>query len=304
MRKRYEYTKDQTGQKLWFKAPEGRPSATPSVGIKDKGAVVIVASGTTAVTQDPVNTTLAATPSVGDKELQLTAVTNLRVGAEYRLTNTDTGQFEDVRILSTANNVLIGSPLKYAYSATATNNTFVSCEWYYTLQAADVDTLDELFVATSTYAVTGAVTAPLINNFDVVLHPLRNPLSVAAIKMAHPDLAPQEYDEQRGEFYQRQRDYAFDLVMQRIRQHGFRPAMITSDEDVFLWCLAEFRLLLEQGGISIVRGLGKDDAIAKLEEQVNTERSIALSTIQFYDADESESRGEGEKAPVRMDLVR
>jgi hypothetical protein len=300
---RLEFVKDGTSQKLWF-AAKGRPSATPSVGIKDSGGSIIVASGTTNVTLDPVSTTLSAQPSVGDKTISLTSVADLRINAEYRLTNSDTGEYEDVQIRSLANPVKLAAPLEKAYSSTATNNTFASREFYYTLQAADVDTLDELFVATATYAVTGEVTQPLLQTFDVVLHPLQNPLGAASVRKWHPDLTEQEWEEQRGDDYAEQRVASFDKVLRRIRRHGFRPAAIVTSEDIFDWVLAEFRLACERGGIRVMRDIDKLEALRILKEEADAEGAEALRSIKFLDDDESEAIGEEEEEPVRMDLMR
>jgi hypothetical protein len=311
-RDREEFILDQSGQRLWFKAPEGRPSAAPSVEILDSGGAELSADATTNVTQDPVNTTLAATPSVGDKELQLTAVTNLRLRAEYRLTNTDTGQYEDVRILSTANNVLIDSPLKYAYSATAVNNTFVSREYYYTLQAADYDTLRELVQANATYAV-GGLNYRHRKVFDIVKTPLENPLAAALMYARWPDLARQEHDEQRGEDYKPQREDAWSQVKRAIRQQStltdsrygkrekWRPAMVMDVSDLFEWGMAQLKLNLHLSGVTVDRDSPTREMLAAALEH---ERTLALATISWLDKDEDQAIDEGEEVPLEVDFVR
>lgn len=306
MPERIEIVKDQASQRIWFKALEGRPSATPSVGIKDQNGTVIVTSGTTAVTQDTVNTTLSAIAAKGDKEISLTSVAGLRLEAEYRLTNLD-GQYETVRIKSLTNAVQLYEPLERAYGATATDHTFQSLEWYYTLQAADVDVLDELYVATSSYAVTGAIVTPVRQTFDVVLYPLINPLEGRIIKDEHPDIAALEWDPQKGQDYRRQIKRAFKRVVRRIYQHSneresWRPAAIVSSEDLALWALAEFKLLLEKGGISVIRDVDKETALTMLEAELNMERTLALGTIKFFDPDQDESNNG--PAPLEMDMVR
>lgn len=297
---RLEITKGGSAQKIWFRSDHGRPSSTPSVGIKDKGGATVVSASTSNVTVDPVNTTVSVAAAIGDVSVSLTSVTGLRLYQTIRLTNA-AGQYEDVRIRSLTNPIALSEPLERSYAIGA---SAVSCEWYYTLQAADVDTEDELYIATSTYSVTGAVVKPIVVAFDVVIHPLVNPLTADLIRSRHPDLFRQEYDEQRGEDYAPQRAAVFDILMQRIRQHGFRPAMIVTSEDLELWALAEFSLMLERSGISVMRGVSKEIAIERLRIEANDERTIALSSIKYYDRDESESIGSDEQSPLRMDFVR
>lgn len=302
---RAEVVQDQTSQKLWFLAPEGRPSATPSVGLKDSTGTAITAAATTYVTIDPVTTTLSAAAAKLVRTVTLTAITSIRIGAIYRIKNA-LGQFEDVRVVGVdpvGKIAHLSEPLRYAY---ASADTFFSCEFYRTLQAAEVADLAELNIATATYLVTGEQTAPLIAVWDVVLHPLasRNPISPAALKRLWPDLTGQEWDEQKGEDYRPQREEAWRKVMEGVYQHGKRPAMIVSAELFERWALAELAIILQEGGVEVVRGMTAEGALARLDTKLSTVRSAALSTITWYDETEDESRDEEtEDKPLRIHLV-
>lgn len=300
---RLEFTKSQASQKIWFRAPEGRPSATPTVGIVDSGGTTIATAAATYVTQDSVNTTLSATAALGARTMTLTAVTGIRLGATYRVKNA-ASQFEDVRVIGIATStkvITLDEPLQYAY---ASADTFVSCEYYYTLQSGDVDELGELFVATGTHSVTGEVTQPLIVTFDVVLHPLNNPLTVDRVKSRWPDIMSQEYDEQRGEDFARQRTDAWDRVKSALRKTGKRPACVVSVDDLFEWGMAELALILQEGGIGVIRGLEPQQAIEYLLARRNSEKEAAINSLSFYDEDEDAAQEETELRQPRLHMVR
>jgi hypothetical protein len=300
---RIEVTKALASQKIYFRAPEGRPSATPSVGTADRGGSALTAAATTYVAIDPVNTTLSAGASAGASTLTLTSVTGIRKGATYRIQNT-TDPYEDVRVIginSSTKVVTLDEPIEHTYIAT---DTFLSTEFYYTLQTADVASLAELNIATATYTVTGYTPAPIVIAFDVVLHPLINPLTRDRIASRWPDLCAQEWDEQRGEDFERQRTDAWDRVKNGLRQKGFRPACVVTPEDLFEWGMAELALILQEGGIEVVRGLDNYQALEYLLQKRNSEKAAALSAISFYDEDEDAALGEGESKPLRMSMIR
>src|SRR4030042_1088856 len=94
---RVEVIKAKASQVVWFDAPEGRPSATPTVGTKTSGGSVLTAAATTYVTIDPVSTTINATAAINATSLTVAAVTSILVGQEYLVTNA-LGQKERVRI--------------------------------------------------------------------------------------------------------------------------------------------------------------------------------------------------------------
>lgn len=299
---RLEVTKGQTGQLVWFRATEGRPSATPSVGLKDSGGAVLKASSTTNVTLDTVNTTVNATAAAGVKQLTVASGTGIVRGRTYRVQNA-LGQVEWVRVVGiTGTTVTLDEPTEYAYAAA---DAFQATEFYYTLQTADVAILRELCVATATYSVTGQVTGPLLAAFDVVLHPLANPLTVERLKERWPDVAAQEQTEQRGEDFARQRVAAWDLVRRGLRHRGFRPACVVTSEDLCEWGLWELALILQEGGVRVVRNLQGLEALNYIRERRQQERDAALANLHFVDLDEDEALNEErEYKPLTLDFVR
>ena len=295
-----EFIKDQASQRIYFKAREGRPSTTPSVTIKDRYGSTLHGPATTYVTQDPVATTLSQNATAGSREVSLTSVASLRLNQEIRLTATD-GRYEDVIVKSLTNPVQLGEDLALGY---ASGNSAESCEFYYTLQSGDVDTLGEHFVATASYSVTGAInTFPVVLRFDVVLHGLTNPLTRSFLGDIYPDLFSQEYDEQPGEDYQPQRDEAWNRVRRQLRRFGRRPAMIVGSSDLADWALAELEYLLHKGGIQVVRGLEGEEALEHLVDELKAKRSEALSSLQFLDANEDEARDDDSAQP-QVEFVR
>lgn len=302
---RIEVVQDQTSQKVWFRAPEGRPAATPSVGLKDNAGTVVTAAATTYVTIDPVTTTLSAAAAKLSSTVTLTSVTGIRMFAWYRIKNA-LQQIEDVRVIgidSTAKIVYLDEPLRYAY---ASADTFFSCEFYRTLQAAEVEDLAELSIATATYLVTSEQTAPLLVPYDVVLHPLanRNPLSPAVLRRLWPDLTGQEWDSQKGEDFAPQRTEAWNRVMEGVYQQGKRPAMVVSAEMFERWALVEFAVILQEGGLEVLRGMSSEGALTRLDAKLAAAKSGAIATITWYDATEDESRDEEtEGRPLPTHLV-
>jgi hypothetical protein len=313
--RRIEVVKAQASQKLWFQSAEGRPAATPTVGTKDSAGTEITAAASTYVTIDPVTTTVASAAAVGAMSVVLTAVTNIRIGAEYRIKNS-LQQTEDVIVRgidSSGKIVYLDEELQHAYAAA---DTFFSCEFCYTLQTADVASLGELFIATATYSVTGEQTAPLIQPFDVVLHPLRNrnPLTTKMIKTLWPDLTGQEWPEQAGLDYAPQRQQAWDEVCDALYtvpdpQTGRkRPGMVVSAENFTAWAIAEFAILLHEAGVPVLRVAGLEGAagLLRLDEKLARRKSAALSSISWYEAGGEEDEvldEETEKAPLPTHFV-
>jgi hypothetical protein len=300
---RIEVTRALAGQRIWFRAPEGRPSTTPSVGTADRGGSTLTAAAATHVTIDPVNTTISVNASAGSLALTLASTTGVRKGATYRIQNT-TNPHEDVRVVginSATKTVTLDEPIEHTYVAT---DAFFSAEFYYTLQTADVASLAELNIATATYAVTNQTPAPIVIAYDVVLHPLINPLTRDRVASRWPDICAQEWNEQRGEDFERQRADAWDRVRNGLRQKGFRPACIVTPEDLFEWGMTELALILQEGGIEVVRGLDNYQALDYLLQRRNSEKAVALSSISFYDENEDAALGEGESVPLRMNMIR
>lgn len=311
---RPEFIKDLANQRLYFSAPEGRPSATPSVEIKDSGGTVLTADATTFVTQDTVATTISATASKGATKVVVASAAGIAVGDPYRLKNKyEQVQWIVVKSIDGTTIEIVGE-LKYDFDkvVTASYGDFESARWYYTLQTADYDTLRELVVATAKYVVDGLdYRVRLV--FDVVVTPLHNPLTAERMYQRWPDLARQEHDEQRGENYLPQRNEAWSIIKRRIRQTAtdtgdrfgkrrkWRPAMVVDASDFYEAAMAQLKLLLQISGVDVDRD---EPARDRLEELVELEWERAATSIAWLDLDEDETVDEGEESRLELDFVR
>jgi hypothetical protein len=305
---RLEVVKNVTGQRIYFKPPQGTPSATPSVSIKDKGGATVTAANTTYVTLDSVSTTVSTANSVNDNYITLASVSNIEWRETYLLTNSLL-QKEWVRVKSVNSSskvVYFDEPLKFVHDTSA---TFKGVRFYYTLQASEVDTHDELFTARASYAVN-SLNYIMEIPFDVVITPLQNPLTVEFVKRRHPDIMAYEPTETRGTDFADLRDQAWSEVLMGIREQNtpsgsaMRPALLRTPEDLDEWAVAEFDLLAQKNGIMILRGWDPKEATTYLEEQKNKRKNKSLSNLHWYDEDESSSLGQNEESPISMDYIR
>lgn len=297
MARKPELIKANTTQYIYFDAGMFRPSSTPSVGTKTSGGTEITASADTYVTLEPVEKTLASTASAGDYELTLNSVTNILVGSDYLVSNSK-GQKEKVRVVEvdfTATSVTVGEPLEFDY---ASSNDFVSTRFYYTVQAADVATLGVDYTATATYAV-GSLQRVEVQSYDVVLHPLRTLVTKEGIKKRWPDLSAQEFEEQKGEDYQRQIDLTQEIIAKHLRLAGRRPQLIVSYEDLEEWAYAEFARILIESGIKIYRNIDVESALPRIDSKCSMLKREALDNLNWYDADEDESKETSESRQPR-----
>lgn len=306
---RPEIIKDVAAQRIYFQATEGRPSATPVIGVKSNGADVLTTSTATYTTQNSVNTTIANSAAKGATEVVVTSATGILVGNSYRLVSKQS-QVEWVQVAS-INSTTIGlkRPLEYAFSTLSTTyGDFESCDFYYTVQEADYDTLRELCVCSASYAV-GGLTHYIRRPFDVVTNPLDNPLTMKAVYQRWPDIARQEPPEQRGEDFLPQRNAAWDMVKRRIRQMSasdktqWRPALVVDVSDLFETGMKQLALILHEMGIEVIRTRPVptwDELVKRVEE----EWMRASRTLSWLDLEDDASLGEGEDQPMVMDFIR
>lgn len=304
MSARIEVVKGVTGQRIYFQPQEGRPTSTPSVAIKDENGSTVTAASTTYVTQNTVNTTVATANAVGDTTLTLASIANIEYRKSYLITNSHL-QTEWVRVVKVDSSnvqVTLDEPLEFEHDTSA---TFQSTEFYRTLQTAEVDSLKEMYRARASYVV-GGITYTQEINFDVVLTPLVNPLTVEFVKIRRPDLMPREFSQTRGSDLQDIRDAAWDRVLKGIRANGdgWRPALLRTPEDVEEWALSEFDLMAFEAGLNtIARKMDPVTAINYLKQERNEKRSHSLSMLRFMDFDEDDSPSEDEIDYRRPDLV-
>jgi hypothetical protein len=304
MPSRLEVQLDQTGQKVWFYAPEGRPSATPTAAVlaKDFSSSVDRAAADTYVTQETTNTTSNGATAVGAKSMTLDAVTGIEWRKSYTITNA-LSQVERVRVNAIdALTITFDEPLEFAHADEA---AFQGTGFYYTLQAGDVDTLGEGYRIRFTYTVDSLqhiVDVP----FDVVKVPLVNPLTVDFMKTRLPGITGMEGSESVGTDFADLRGAAWDRVCKAIRNagtepHHWRPALLKTPDDVEEWALAEFKLLLwSDAGVDVLTGdWDPQQAQEHLEQRVRVEKEQALNSLEWMDADDNDSRDDDEQRASR-----
>lgn len=317
MSERIDIVKGVSGQRIYFDpamcgdpAGRGRPTSTPSVLIKDSAGNTVTAAATTYVTQDSVATTIKAATSVsaGDKTATLTSAAGAAVGVTYLLTNA-AAQREWVRLVganASTGVVEFGEPVEHDYAAA---DTFVGCRFYYTLQAAEVDELVELYRARATYAVGGR-SFVLEVPFDVVLTQLPNLLTAEFIKRRRPDIMAQQPSVSLGDDLEDLREEAWALVRRGIRQvatsrNEWRPALLRTPEDVDQWAMAEFDKIAWRNGLRVLRGEWAGEAAMRyLDEEIDLAKTRALSSLTFMDLEEDDSRGTEDTHPARAALRR
>lgn len=299
---RAEVVKALAGQDLLFFAEEGRPSATPTVAILDEGGSTISSAATTNVTLDSVTTTVAATTSAGASSFTVASATGIVVGRTYELKSAG-GQLQWVRVRSVSGTTVTpDSPLEFAHTTASTlKGTYFS----YALQTTDVSTLRERMQAVATYVVDGETYVRRIL-FDVCLYVLTNPLTRERLTQSSPDIGIAEWAEQRGSAFERQRTAAWEAVCVALRQKGKRPALVVDVEDLVPWALAELGLILQRGGVKVIRDIDPIAALEDLKQQREQARDAALSGLSWYDATEDASADEDEEIgrPRALDFVR
>jgi hypothetical protein len=303
---RLEVIKAISGQRIYFYPQQGRPSATPSVEIKDQYGSTVTASATSNVTQDSVNTTVSVAGAKGDTSLTLASVSGIEFRKTYLITNSLL-QTEWVRVYSVNSSTKVvefDEPLEFTHDTSA---TFVSTMFYRTLQSGEVDSLEELYRARASYVVDSMTYVQEIP-FDVVLTPLVNPLTVEYIKKRRPGVMRREPSSTRGSDLADLREAAWDEVMKGIRGHkdGWRPALLKTPDDIEQWALAEFDKLAWEAGITtVLRGEWAGiDAIEHLENKISRLANKSLVSLKFMDLSDDDSRADDEIEYQRPDFSR
>lgn len=317
MADRVDIVKDLATQRLYFYPQEGRPDSTPTVELVDRYGSTLLAAASTYVTLDAVSTTIKAgeTPAVGDESLVLTSATGLEVHdpeaagpSMYEIVRAEDSKRERVRVTridATNTTVYFDEPLENLFAA---GDTFHGYRFYYTFQAAQVNTLRELCRARALYTVNSLNYATDIN-YDVVLIPLLNPLTYAALKDRRPDLAAQEPAETRGTDFATWRRVAWDEVRQGIREKALdggrgRPALVRVPENLADWGWAVFDRIAHDNGIRVLRGdWDASAAMEELRERVMIAKSASMSKLS-YDKGEDDSVGDEEIAVRAFNFTR
>jgi len=297
------------GQKVWIYPDEGRPTALPTVMIKDEYGNTVTAATTSNVTQDTVNTTPSTAGSVGDITLALTTVVGIEWRKSYLITNS-LGQHEWVRVLainSSTKVVTLDEKLEYAHDTLA---TFQGCGFCRTLQTAEVASLAETQRVHASYVV-GGVTYNREVNYDVVLTPIHSPLTVEFLKKRRPDIMAQEHAQTLGTDYADLREVAWDKILSAIRMHQYdppyrwRPSLVRTPSDLDAWAMAELDFLLWDNGVDVLHGdWDPQAAVEELRDRIRAAKAHSLSGIRWIDYDEDDSESNEERQRQRPDCTR
>ena len=307
---RIEVVKDISDQRIYFKPQEGRPSATPSVALKDRYGSIVAAASTSNVTLDTVNTTVSVAGAKNDMSLTLTAVTGIQVGRSYLITNS-LGQKEWFRVYAVnASTKIVESDekLEFVHDTAA---TFQSTTFYRTLTDTEVNTLAEMQRARATYTFDSMDYTQEIN-FDICLTPLINPLTVEFIKKRRPSIMPREPSQTRGSDFADLRESAWDLVKKGIRKKTagnkigdkWRPSLLRTPEDVEEWALAEFDVMCFKANINPLKSWDPQAALEHLEDVRRDLKNSSLNDLQFMDKAEDDSPGPEDIGPKQPHLMR
>ncbi len=302
---RAELVQEVSDQVIWFYPQEGRPSAKPTVELKNKYGSTDLAAANTYVTQGTVNTTSNGATTKKATTMILDSVTGIEFRKSYLITNA-LSQTEWVRIKSinaSTKVVEFDEPLEYAHADEA---TFQDTGFYYTFQDAQVASLLDANRARAVYTA-GGVSYTVEQNYDVVLTKIPNPLTVEFIKKRRTGIMKREHSQTLGSDLEDYREVAFESVKKGIRNHdsGWRPALVKTPEQLSDWALAEFDLLAHANGIKIL----KDDwdpqqAIEHLENERNKQRNFTLNNLEFMDLNDDDGKSTDEETPRRPDFVR
>lgn len=317
---RLEVVQTTTTGRVYFRAPQGRPSATPTVAIQTEAAAVLSAAATTNVTLLGPATTLSASAAVGVKQITLTAVTDVLAERWLKLTNS-LGQSDNIKVrgFTSAGVVDLEAPLEFAYTVDRGSSDYGDCEsldFYYELQTADVADLAERNVAIAVYTVGGLSYSQRVL-FDVVLYPLPNPLTVDKLYQRWPDIAGIEPHEQTGSDYKPQRDLAWDRIKRNIRRltydtgeryekrRRWRPAMIVDVSELFEAGMAQLKVHLAEIGVDVHRSPdGLTEAVlAQIQNAADHAWFNDSRSISWLDISQDESRADEGEMIIPVDFV-
>jgi hypothetical protein len=209
-----------TGQTLDVYPPEGVPGAAASYSVFRAGQSnddTAEFSGT--ATADSVSTTVDASSGYSQtnrRKLFRTATTNIAIGRKYIVTNA-LGQKEIVTPVKIASGDYIENDIDLAYDYSS-GATFVGYRQYFTVDATFVATESKITSDPSnsyrvlwSYSI-GGVPHRRWTYFDLVRQAKLHNVTADDLMELWPDMASDEWIEQRGEQFARQIDAAFERV--------------------------------------------------------------------------------------------
>lgn len=231
-----------SGQAAVFDCEDGRPTSITSVtvyrgDVPDTGEAEAATTGSAAVETNP-STTITATAGAGESypdRLTLTAATGVALGRTYRLTDDDTGVYEDVTVRSANGTaIVLTRPLRNTYTSAS---TFVSCRSSISISstwAADLSNLsagddpNPAYRAVWIY-VLGGVTSKAVRYLDLVRYPARHGVTPVDMDERFPgwldSLPPDNQADQGRALIDRAfRSFRMALYKHRIADQAMRNA--------------------------------------------------------------------------------
>lgn len=220
--------------------PEGVPSSASASVYDGTRSNDDTADFSPAVTVDPVSTTVDVASGYSQtnrKRLYVAATTNIVVGREYLLENTD-GQKELVTPTRVVSGDYIDLESDLAYDYAITTSTLKGLRMVFTVDAAWVATESNILdPSEQSYRVIWAYTVNSIvrrhyTYLRLVRQPSKHGVSIDSLKEYWPDLQSEEYAETRGQQFRYAIDAAYDRVRAEVISAGYRPEQIRDTEIV------------------------------------------------------------------------
>ena len=298
-----------TAETLILDCELGRPSSVTSVTVwstsaGDDSTSETATTGSAAVETNPETTiTAIAGPSQASNDptaLTLNSGTGVTIGRTYRLTDDDTGVYEDVTVKSVNGTaVKLTRPLKNDYSA---NATFVSCRATVSVDAtwaAEKGNLSPGFDPNPTWrakwvVVVGGVTYTLQRYFDLVRYPARHGVLPTHVDERFPgwlDTLPPDYQADQGRtlIERAWRQLRMDLYQDGKADQAMRNAEAIAE-------LVMTRALLLKIDDDVFRGADVDAQRLERARDIYKQRYNSLIRSPIMPMDET---GSGAAVPIR-----
>lgn len=246
-----------TGQTIEFYPSEGVPDAAATYKVyegyesNDNAAEF---SGT--ATADSVDTTVDAASGFSQsnrRRLNLTATTDVEIGRRYWLTNA-AGEHElvEVTAISSGAYVDVSADLAYDYAVGA---TFKGARQSFTIDAtfvadeSKINGQNEPYRVLWSYAV-GSVAKRSWTYFDLVRQRKEHGITHLDLIEMIPDLAEEQPPSQRGQWYEKQIDFAWERVQFDLWKHGVQVAQIRDPQILDELLRGRCRMALAESGYS------------------------------------------------------
>lgn len=289
---------------LIFDCEDGRPSAVTMTvrrcDASDTSDAESALTGSATVETNPNTTTTAAITQADPTAIALTAATGVTLGRTFRITDDDTGVFEDVTIRSLSGlNAKSTRPLRNDYTAGA---AFVSCratQAFDTTWLADTGNLSPGYDANPTWRVTvvatiGGEARTYLRYFDLVRYPARHGVLPTDVDDRFPgwlDNLPPDYQADQGRALI---DRAFRAVRMDLYQDNKADQAMRNGEGIAELVIT--RAMLLKIDDDVLRGAEVDPERMKRAADIYAQRYNSLIRSPVMPMDET---GGGNAQPIR-----